>query len=130
MVDAAKLPVLHLAVLVSFHRFAVVDSGWLLLVPLAYCAVDSVTFFGMMLNEALRAQHGAATRAAPTGRRGGALRSLLGLPTDYGTLVCLFVLLGVPSVFVPAYALMCLAATVFLVLAAVRWFGEMGRLGA
>jgi len=130
MVDAAKLPVLHLAVLVSFYRFGVVDGGWLLLVPVAYCVVDAVTFFGMMLNEALRAQHGAATRAARTGQRVGALRAVLTLPTDYGTLICLFLLFGVPQVFVPAYTLMFLAAAAFLVLAGVKWFREMDRLAA
>jgi phosphatidylglycerophosphate synthase len=130
MVDAAKLPVLHLAVLVSFYRFGPGDSGWLLLVPVVYCAVDSVTFFGMMLNEALRTQHGVATRAARTGERVGALRALLTLPTDYGTLACLFVLSGVRWLFVPAYAAMAIAATAFLLLAAVKWFREMDRLTA
>jgi phosphatidylglycerophosphate synthase len=130
MVDAAKLPALHLAVLVSFYRFDVVGSDWLLLVPAAYCAVDSVTFFGMMLNEALRAQHGVPTRAARTGERAGALRALMTLPTDYGTLACLFVLSGVPWLFVPAYTAMALAAAAFLVLAAGKWFREMDRLTA
>jgi phosphatidylglycerophosphate synthase len=130
MVDAAKLPALHLAVLISFYRFGTAHSGWVLLVPVLYCAVDSVTFFGMMLNEALRAQHGVATRAARTGERVAALRAIATLPTDYGTLACLFVLSGVPALFVPAYALMCLAATAFLALAARKWFREMGGLTA
>jgi phosphatidylglycerophosphate synthase len=128
MVDAAKLPVLHLSVLVSLYRFGTEHSGWLLVVPVAYCAVDSVTFFGMMLNEALRAQHGVATRAARTGERAGALRALLTLPTDYGTLACLFVLFGAPALFVPLYTAMFLAAAAFLALAAVKWFREMDRL--
>jgi hypothetical protein len=87
-----------------------------------------VTFFGMMLNEALRAQHGVATRAAWTGERSGVLRSLLTLPTDYGTLACLFVLFGAPWLFVPVYTAMFLAATAFLVLALGKWFREMDRL--
>jgi phosphatidylglycerophosphate synthase len=128
MVDAAKLPVLHLSVLVSLYRTG--HGGWLLLVPIVYCAVDSVTFFGMMLNEALRAQHGVATRAARTGERAGALRALLTLPTDYGTLAWLFVLFGVPALFVPLYTAMCVVAAAFLALAAVKWFREMGRLHA
>jgi phosphatidylglycerophosphate synthase len=128
MVDAAKLPALHLAVLVSFYRSDVAGSGWLLVVPVVYCAVDSVTFFGMMLNEALRAQHGATTRAARTGGRPGALRALLTLPTDYGTFAWLFVLFGAPALFVPVYTALCLVVTAFLALASVRWFREMDRL--
>ncbi|MCU1615893.1 MAG: Phosphatidylglycerophosphate synthase [Frankiales bacterium] len=130
MVDAAKLPVLHLSVLVGLYRSGSVHSGWLLLVPVVYCAVDSVTFFGMMLNETLRVQNGVATRAARTGERVGALRALLTLPTDYGTLAWTFVLFGVPSLFVPLYTAMAVAACAFLVLAGVKWFREMGRLGA
>jgi phosphatidylglycerophosphate synthase len=130
MVDAAKLPALHLAVLISFYRFHTVHSDWLLLVPVVYCVVDSVMFFGMMLNEALRAQHGVATRAARTGERVGPFRALLTLPTDYGTLIFLFALLGVPALFVPVYTVLFLAVTAFLLLAGVKWFREMARLTA
>jgi phosphatidylglycerophosphate synthase len=128
MVDAAKASSLHLAVLVGFYRFGTVGPGWLLLVPLGYCVVDAVTYFGTMLNEALRAQHGVATRAQPTAQRAGVGRSLLTLPTDYGLLACTFVLLGAPALFVPAYTLLFLAAAAFLALASVKWFREMGRL--
>jgi phosphatidylglycerophosphate synthase len=128
MVDAAKASSLHLAVLIGLYRFEVVDSGWLLLVPLGYCVVDAVTYFGTMLNEALRAQHGVATRAQRTGQRVGVGRSLLTLPTDYGLLACVFVLFGAPSLFVPTYTVLFLAAAAFLALASVKWFREMGRL--
>jgi hypothetical protein len=104
-----------------------VDPGWLL-VPLGFCVVDAVTYFGTMLNEALRAQHGAPTRAQPTGQRVGVGRSLLTLPTDYGLLACTFVLYGVPSLFVPAYTVLFLAAAAFLAVASVKWFREMDRL--
>jgi phosphatidylglycerophosphate synthase len=127
MVDAAKASSLHLAVLIGLYRFETVD-GWLLLVPLGYCVVDAVTYFGTMLNEALRAQHGVATRAARTGQRVGVGRSLLTLPTDYGLLACVFVLFGAPSLFVPTYTVLFLAAAAFLALASVKWFREMGRL--
>jgi len=128
MVDAAKLLSLHLAVLVGFYRFGPGETDWLLLVPLAYCIVDGTTFFAMMLNEALRAQHGVSTRAARTDEKVGRLRSLLTLPIDYGTLAWLFVLSGAPVLFVPAYTAMFLVATVFLALAAVKWFREMEKL--
>ncbi|WP_324276035.1 CDP-alcohol phosphatidyltransferase family protein [Blastococcus brunescens] len=128
MVDAVKASGLHLAVLVGFYRFEVVDHGAWLLVPIGYCLVDAVTYFATMLNEALRAQHGAPTRAQPTARPAGVGRSLLTLPTDYGLLACVFVLYGAPSLFVPVYGVLFLAAAAFLALAAVKWFHEMGRL--
>jgi phosphatidylglycerophosphate synthase len=128
MVDATKASSLHLAVLISFYRFGTVDAEWLLLVPLGYCVVDSVTYFGTMLNEALRARHGVVTRAQRTDRRVGVGRSLLTLPTDYGLLACVFVLFGAPSLFVPVYTVLFLAAAAFLALASVKWYSEMRRL--
>lgn len=127
MVDAVKASGLHLAVLVGFYRFDVVDPV-LLLVPLGYCLVDAVTYFATMLNEALRSQHGVATRAQPTQQRASVARSLMTLPTDYGLLACLFVLYGAPALFVPAYTLLFVAAAAFLALASVKWFSEMSRL--
>jgi phosphatidylglycerophosphate synthase len=127
MVDAAKASALHLAVLVALFRSGTVDPEWLL-VPLGYALVDAVTYFATMLNEALRAQHGVATRAAPTAQRASIRRSLLTLPTDYGLLCCAFLLFGSPALFVPAYAALFAAATAFLALASVKWFREMGRL--
>jgi len=128
MVDAVKASSLHLAVLIGLYRFGDLDSRAWLLVPLGYCVVDAVTYFGTMLNEALRAQHGVATRAQRTTQRVGVGRSLLTLPTDYGLLACVFVLAGAPALFVPAYTVLFLAAAAFLALASVKWFREMGRL--
>ncbi|MCA0144565.1 CDP-alcohol phosphatidyltransferase family protein [Blastococcus sp. LR1] len=127
MVDAVKASSLHLAVLIGWYRADVVDDAWLL-VPLGFCVVDAVTYFATMLNEALRAQHGARTRAMPTAERASIARSFLTLPTDYGLLACLFVLYGAPALFVPAYTALFLAAAGFLALASFRWFREMGRL--
>lgn len=127
MVDAVKASSLHLAVLVGWYRFDVVDGAWLL-VPIGYCVVDAVTYFGTMLNEALRAQHGVATRAQRTAGRVGVGRSLLTLPTDYGLLAWIFVLVGAPALFVPAYTVLFVAAAAFLALASVKWFREMSRL--
>jgi phosphatidylglycerophosphate synthase len=128
MVDAVKASSLHLAVLVGLFRFGTVDSGALLLVPLGYCVVDAVTYFGTMLNESLRARHGAPTRAQPSAVRAGIRRSLLNLPTDYGLLCLVLALVGLPAVFLPAYTLMFTAAAGYLVLASGKWFREMGGL--
>jgi hypothetical protein len=97
-------------------------------VPLGFSVVSVVLFFATLLNEALRAQHGAPTRAARTGERAGVLRSLVVAPTDYGVLCLVFALLGAPVVFLAAYGLLFLATAGFLALASTSWFSEMGRL--
>jgi phosphatidylglycerophosphate synthase len=127
MVDAVKSCSVHLAVLIGFYRFADLDPAWLL-VPIGYCLVDSVLFFGTMLNDALRAQHGVAIRSQQRGERPSVLRSLLVLPTDYGLLCCVFVLFGAPTAFLSVYTALFVAMAAFLALASVTWFREMGRL--
>ncbi|MCW2685061.1 MAG: CDP-alcohol phosphatidyltransferase [Blastococcus sp.] len=128
MVDAVKTSTLHLAVLISLYRFEGVPRGPWLLVPLGFCIVAAVLFFGTMLNEALRERHGAVTRAQRTAQRPSVLRSLVVVPTDYGLLCCVFVLLGAPAVFFPAYTFLFLATAGYLVLACGKWFREIGRL--
>ncbi|MCZ2817747.1 CDP-alcohol phosphatidyltransferase family protein [Modestobacter sp. VKM Ac-2984] len=130
MVDALKIASLHLALLIGWYRADLVEGEAWLLLPLGFSAVSVVLFFGTLLNESLRAQHGAPTRAAHTGERPSVLRSLLVVPTDYGLLCLVFVLLGAPVVFVTAYGLLFLATAAYLALACVKWFGEMGRLTA
>lgn len=128
MVDAAKIACLHLAVAVGLYRQDEVDELWLLL-PLGYLVVDVVYFSAMLLNEALRSRHGAATRAAPSAAGASVLRSLVLLPTDYGVQCLVFVLLGSTAAFVGGYALLAACTAGFLVLALPRWRAEMARLG-
>ena len=128
VVDAAKIASLHLALVVGLYRFQPLGrSGWLL-VPLGFSVVSVVLFFATLLNEALRAQHGAPTRATPSAERPGVLRSLLVAPTDYGVLCLAFLLLGAPAAFIGVYTALFAATSGYLLLAAVRWFREMGRL--
>ncbi|GAA4359810.1 CDP-alcohol phosphatidyltransferase family protein [Angustibacter luteus] len=127
MFDAGKVATLHLAVLVAVYRFYDVADGWLL-VPLAFSAVSSVAFFGMILNDLLRQRQVAAT-GVPIERGGTSrLRSLLVIPTDYGFLCLAFVLFGVPAAFFPVYCLFFLANAGFLALAVVKWFHDMQAL--
>ncbi|MCZ2804095.1 CDP-alcohol phosphatidyltransferase family protein [Modestobacter sp. VKM Ac-2983] len=128
MVDALKIASLHLALLIGWYRFEYVERGSWLLLPLAFSVVSVVLFFATLLNDALRAQHGARTRAVATGERPSVLRSLLVAPTDYGVLCLVFLLLGTPRVFPWAYALLAAGTAGYLALACVRWFREMGRL--
>jgi phosphatidylglycerophosphate synthase len=126
-VDALKIGSMHLVVAVALARSLPEQPGPVLLLPLAYSVVATTTFFGMILNDLLRGARGVPS----SHQRGGgtAFRSLLLLPTDFGVLCWVFVLWGWPSWFIPAYALLLVASTVFLCLAAPRWFEEMRRVG-
>ncbi|MCL2454959.1 MAG: CDP-alcohol phosphatidyltransferase family protein [Micrococcales bacterium] len=126
VVDAVKVVSLPLALMVGFYRFETVPTAWLV-VPLVHAVVSSVLFFAMILTEQLRRSRGVVSSAA-TGGRAPWLRSVLVVPTDYGVLCLLFLLLGATSVFVVGYTLVVVATTLFVLAAAVRWFREMGSL--
>ncbi|WP_319641447.1 CDP-alcohol phosphatidyltransferase family protein [Brachybacterium squillarum] len=126
VVDSTKLVTLHLAVAIGAFRFFDLGSPLWLLVPLGFAAVSTVTFFGMILNDLLRARHGVSQAAQSGGS--SPLRSLLGLPTDYGMLCLAFVLWGWQAGFMVVYTLLALAALAFLALALVVWFRKMDSL--
>lgn len=130
MVDALKSTSLHLALLVGLYRFEPLGRGGWLLLPLAFSVVEVIHFFATLLNEALRAQYGARTRAAPSTERVSVLRSLLVVPTDYGVLCLAFLLVGAPTVFLAIYGFLLAATAGYLALACVKWFHEIGRLAS
>jgi phosphatidylglycerophosphate synthase len=127
VVDSAKIASIHLAVFLGLSRADGLDRGWLL-VPLAFSVVAVVHFSATLLNEALRARHGARTRAARTDERPGVLRSLLVAPTDYGVLCLVFLLLGAPAAFLGVYSALAAATAAYVLLALRRWYREMGAL--
>jgi phosphatidylglycerophosphate synthase len=129
MVDAVKISAMPLSIAVGFFRFNVVDVHWLL-VPIASAVVSAVLFFGMILTEQLRRQHGTASIASDAPRRPSWLRSVLVIPTDYGLLCLAFLLLGSPRVFLAVYTVLMAATAGFLLLASVKWFREMQGLRA
>src|SRR5690606_1702289 len=53
------------------------------------------------------------------------VRSLLVAPMDYGVLCLSFILLGYVPLFIAVYTFLFVASTVFLLLAAVKWFREL-----
>lgn len=127
-IDALKISSLHIAVLVGLYRILPPERAWLLVVPALFAIVASTTFTAMLLNDALKGKYSVAS----THERGGGtlLRSLLVMPTDFG-LVCLaFVMWGWTPAFLAVYGLLMLAGAGFLILAAVKWFREMGSLEA
>ena len=128
MVDATKISSLHLAVLISAYRFIDVPRA-ALLIPVGFTIVAVVMFFGMLLNDQLRRQQEART-GLPVDRGSATsfVRSVMVIPTDYGLLCVLFVLLGWPVAFIWVYAFLFLANAGFMALASVKWFRDMEAL--
>lgn len=125
-VDAVKISSLHLAVLVAaWLHTPLRNSAWLL-VPVGFSVVATVTFFGMLLNDLIKAASGALS----THQRGGgtAARSMLLLPTDFGMVCLVFLLWGWTVAFWWGYTLLFIAASGFLALATVKWFQEIRSL--
>ncbi|MGA7206284.1 MAG: CDP-alcohol phosphatidyltransferase family protein [Specibacter sp.] len=131
VLDSLKIPALHLAVLIAAYRSFDLPSAALLLVPIAYTVVATVSFFAMILNDQLRttAALRAGAPAAPVRPRNASLpRSILLLPTDYGLLCLVFVFLGAPRVFFTLYTLFFVANAAHLLLASFTWFHSMKSL--
>jgi phosphatidylglycerophosphate synthase len=124
VVDAWKMISVHLAVLVMVFRHPVGPDAWLL-VPLGFAVVATVAFFAMILNDLLKAKYASS---APAGRS-TPLRAALGLPTDYGVLCLSFVLVGAQVLFLTVYTALFAANVLYLMLALVKWFGDMRALG-
>lgn len=130
VVDSAKLSSIHLGVLIAAYRgFDLPSPGWLL-VPLAFCVVAAVSFFSMILNDHLKEINALRTGIKPAKGSGSRLKSLMLIPTDYGFLCLIFVLLGAPQAFFVIYALVFVANLGHLLLASVKWFKDMVRLDA
>jgi phosphatidylglycerophosphate synthase len=127
VVDSAKVSSLHLAVLITaFNNFDLPNPA-LLLVPVAFTVVAAVSFFAMILNDLLKAIHSTAKRGG--GRPPTLMRSLLGVPTDYGVLCFVFILLGAPAVFFAVYSVLFVLNAGYLALALVKWFRDMNAIG-
>ncbi len=124
MVDATKVVTMPLALGLGFLLHDAVAEPWLL-VPLASAVVSSVLFFGMILTEQLRRQHGRASVAADAPGRPWWLRAVAVLPMDYGVLCLSFVLLGVLPAFLLVYTLLFVATAAFTLLASASWFREL-----
>ncbi|WP_241981029.1 CDP-alcohol phosphatidyltransferase family protein [Cryobacterium sp. TMT2-23] len=98
VVDAWRTPAIHLAVLVGFSIQG--QPSWVLAVVLGYCLVSVVEFMSQILAEQLSKPHSTPTPEA------GPTRSFLLLPTDTGAFCWMFLLWGLPPIFVIAYTAM------------------------
>ncbi|WP_127842819.1 CDP-alcohol phosphatidyltransferase family protein [Actinomyces wuliandei] len=123
--DAVKLATIHGAVAVGLYRFSGLPDT-LLLVPLAFGAVQNVHFFSYILTYQLR-YHGGTPLARDEGRA-GMLKSVLSVPTDYGLLCLVLAARFSPVVFIWVYGLMLLGYAGYVLLALPKWYLEMRRL--
>jgi phosphatidylglycerophosphate synthase len=133
MIDAVKISSLHLAVLIFLFRSAELPSQAWLLVPIGFTVVAAVSFFGMILNDQLRRVSGLASgqdATADPSRSASTIRSLLVIPTDYGVLCLIFLLLAWPAAFLAGYTLLFAGSAGYLLLACVKWFRDMRALDA
>lgn len=105
VVDAIRTPALHLATLIGLSAVPGIGT-WPLLIAIGYCLVSVGQFMSQILAEQL------SGAAAPRSDASGIRQSLLLIPTDNGTLCWIFLLWGMPSIFVWVYAAMFLANTV------------------
>ncbi|MEI2639353.1 MAG: CDP-alcohol phosphatidyltransferase family protein [Microthrixaceae bacterium] len=127
LVDAAKVVMLHAAVLINWFRFG--DSPeWILLIPLAYMIVASVLFFIIILNDQIRRAHRNTTAMILAGDGSSSrLYSLAVIPTDYGLMCLVFSVMFWRDGFRVIYAILMLANAGFLSLGLVKWFREVSR---
>jgi phosphatidylglycerophosphate synthase len=128
MVDSAKITSVHLAVLLTaFRHFGLPAVA--MLVPLAFVLVSNVHFFGMILvDHLIRLHQGSGVAAPPSRTAGSPVLTVLKVPLDYGFLCLVFVLLGAPRVFFAVYAVLLAGWAAYLVLALLKWRGDLAGL--
>ncbi len=127
VVDAARQPLLHLAVLAYLLRADGFELSWVHALPLVYLTVGTIRFLSQILAEQLTRNAGAPP-AAESGRP--ELRALLQTPADPSTLHLAFLLAFSPRAFTIAYTIV-LACNVPLALVSFgRRYRQLAALSA
>jgi hypothetical protein len=91
--------------------------------------IGASSFLAQILNEQLHLNHHPARRADRAPEAPAPLiASLLKVPTDYGLLCLVFLLIGSTQSFMVAYGLLFVSSTGYFVLACGKWFHEMRSL--
>lgn len=129
IVDSVKIATLHLAVFICWWRFYDTKTIYLA-IPLIFGAVGTVLFFGMILTDQLRRAHRGSTQMRLQGEGSSSpLYSLAVVPTDYGLLCVVFVLMFWHQGFMVVYGLIALANVAFTMLVLPKWYREISRFG-
>jgi phosphatidylglycerophosphate synthase len=129
VVDSVRTPAIHLAVFVglalqsdSLSLLGSPNSGqWPLAVALLYCLVSTGQFMSQILAEQL------SGAAVPSSSSAGIRQSVLLIPTDMGALCWIFVLWGLPHIFVWAYLAMFLLNSAHTLVSMRRKYQKLGR---
>lgn len=130
MIDSVKVASIHLAVLVSLYRNFDLHVGWLV-VPLVFTIASAVHFFGMILVDLMaRVKRASAGLPTPPLEAANKVKTLLKLPTDYGILCVVFVLLGAHLVFFAVYTFLAVAMVGYTALVAGKWRRDVIELDA
>lgn len=132
-IDALKIATLHLAVAVCWFRFYELPSAGLLAVPLAFSAIASTFFFGLIVVDLLRrliaTQAPSVTLSVPArAYRNSPLYSLVVIVADYGLLCLIFLLLWWQPAFILIYSALAAVNLVILAISAVRWYRSVRAL--
>ncbi len=130
MIDSVKVAAVHVAVLISLYRNFGLHDAWLL-VPLGFTVISTVHFFGMILVDLMtRIQRAKADQAMPVREPASLPKTLVKLPTDYGILCLLFLLLGFHQVFFGIYVGLAAATAGYTVLVVGKWRRDVLALDA
>ena len=128
-VDAFKVGVLHLAVLVSWFRFEGEEGAWLL-IPLGFQAVATVQFFSMLLVDQLRRAHRGTTKSLMKNDGSSSfVYSMAVIPTDYGLMCVVLGLMFAYEPFRAVYTFLFACNAGFLMLALPKWYREVSGFG-
>lgn len=123
-VDAVKVNVFHIAILVSLYRFGDAPT-WSLANAVAFQALSALMFFGLIFMGLLRTVSGQPSRGSDRSSR---LQSIAVIPQDYGLLCMVFLLIGWPELFRVAYAVLFAVNLLLLVGALAKWWREVRAL--
>ncbi len=129
VVDSVRTPAIHLAVFVGLalqsDSLSLTDSPnsnqWALAVALLYCLVSTGQFMSQILAEQL------SGATVPSSSSAGIRQSVLLIPTDMGALCWIFVLWGLPHIFVWAYLAMFLVNAAHALVSMRRKYQKLRR---
>lgn len=129
--DAIKLATIHIAVVISLYRFggdAHDLPGWVLLIPLAFGAIQYVQFFTFILTDKILRTNDEHRLASQDAARPSLLKSIVAAPHDYGLLCLTFLLFGFPHVFLTIYTILMLGSGVYLAGVLIRSHAKVSAL--
>lgn len=130
VIDSFKIATLHLATAIMMFRFYDLEPVWLLL-PLGFGAVYVIHFFGMLLTDLLsRVHYARAGEPVPAKGEASTIVSLLKLPTDYGLLCWVYLLIPVTWPFILGYGLLAIGTTAYTMLVLGKWARSTARMDA